>query len=330
VFNRRQFVAATGAAAVAIHIPKADAQATLSLRIAHVLSQTEPAHDASVRFAERVTARSQGKIKMEVFPQGQLGGNKEIYELMKTGANVIVLGDPSGVGDFVPDFGVLNGPYLLKEPGEFKKLLASPWYNELNAKGQREQSIRVITFNGFFGARHALANKPLRTPDDFKGIAFRVPPTLMWLETFKALGTRPVTVPWPEIYGAMQQGVADAVEAPLASLWGMKLHETRKVLTLTSHFLSWVGWIINERVWARIPNDLQPMVLEEAIAAGDFMTEKTNAGTEDLIKRFQEAGLTVVRDVNFPAMQKATESVYSAIPNWSPGLHGRVKQILTN
>jgi len=99
---------------------------------------------------------------------------------------------------------------------------------------------------------------------------------------------------------------------------------------LTSHFLSWVGWIINERVWARIPNDLKPMVLEEAIAAGDFMTEKTNAGTEDLIKRFQEAGLTVVRDVNFPAMQKATESVYSAIPNWSPGLHGRVKQILTN
>mgnify|MGYP000736709007 CR=1 FL=1 len=63
-------------------------------------------------------------------------------------------------------------------------------------------------------------------------------------------------------------GLADAVEAPLASLWGMKLHETRKVLTLTSHFLSWVGWIINERVWARIPNDLKGMVQEEAIAAG--------------------------------------------------------------
>lgn len=330
MLKRRQFVAATGVAAAAIHVPKADAQSTLSLRIAHVLSQTEPAHDASVRFAERVTQRSQGKIKMEVFPQGQLGGNKEIYELMKGGANVIVLGDPSGVGDFVPDYGVLNGPYLLKEPGEFKKLLASPWYAELNAKGQREQSMRVITFNGFFGGRHALAAKPLRTPDDFKGVAFRVPPTLMWLETFKALGTRPVTIPWPEIYSAMQQGVADAVEAPLASLWGMKLHETRKVLSLTSHFLSWVGWIINERVWQRIPNDLKPMVQEEAIAAGDFMTEKTNAGAEELIKRFQEAGVTVVRDVDLSALQKATEGVYANIPNWTPGLHTRVKQILAS
>ena len=110
MLKRRQLIAAAGVTAAAIHVPKADAQSVLSLRIAHVLSQTEPAHDACVRFAERVTERSQGKIKMEVFPQGQLGGNKEIYELMKQGANVIVLGDPSGVGDVIPDFGVLDGP----------------------------------------------------------------------------------------------------------------------------------------------------------------------------------------------------------------------------
>jgi len=327
--KRRHFIGAAAATGIAVHT-RANAQTVTSLRIVHVLSANEPAHDACLRFAERVTERSQGKIKMEVFPQGQLGGNKEQYELMKQGANVVVLGDPSGVGDFVPDFGVLNGPYLLKQPGEFKKLLASQWFADLNAKGQREHSIRVITFNGFFGARHSLANKPLRTPDDFKGIAFRVPPTLMWLETFKALGTRPVTIPWPEIYSAMQQGVADAVEAPLASLWGSKLHETRKVISLTSHFLSWVGWIINERVWQRIPADLRPMVQEEAIAAGDFMTERTLAAQAELTKRFQDAGLTIVSDVNLDALQKATESVYSAIPGWSPGLHGRVKQILTS
>jgi TRAP-type transport system periplasmic protein len=327
--KRRHFIGAAAATGIAVHT-RANAQAVMNLRLAHVLSPAEPAHEACVRFAERVTERSQGKIKMEVFPQGQLGGNKEMHELMKQGANVIILTDPSGVGDFIPDFGVLNGPYLLKQPQEFKKILTSQWYAELNAKGQREQSIRVVSFNGFFGGRHALANKPLRTPDDFKGVAFRVPPTLMWLETFKALGTRPVTIPWPEIYSAMQQGVADAVEAPLASLWGSKLHETRKVISLTSHFLSWVGWVINERVWQRIAADLRPMVQEECIAAGDFMTEKTLAVQAELTKRFQDAGITIVSDVNLDALQKATESVYSAIPNWSPGLHGRVKQILTS
>jgi len=327
--KRRHFIGAAAATGIAIH-GRADAQSTTNLRIAHVLSPTEPAHEACVRFAERVNARSQGRVKMEVFPQGQLGGNKEMHELMKQGANVVILTDPSGIGDFVPDFGVLNGPYLLKEPGEFKKILASQWYADLNAKGQREQSMRVLTLNGFFGARHSLANKPLRSPDDFKGVAFRVPPTLMWLETFKALGTRPVTIPWPEIYGAMQQGVADAVEAPLPSLWGMKLHETRKVISLTGHFLSWIGWCIHERVWQRIPADMRVIVQEEAIAAGDFMTERTMAAEADLLKRFREAGLQVVSDLDFPALQKATERVYSAVPNWSPGLHDTIKKILAS
>lgn len=330
MLNRRQFVAATSVAAAAFQIRGAKAQSPISLRIAHVLSPTEPANEACLQLAARVTERSQGKVKVEVFPQGQLGGNKEQYELMKQGANVIVLGDPSSVGDYMPDFGVLHGPYLLKEPTEFRRILASPWYQELVAKAIREQSMRVLTFNGYFGARHVLGNKPFRTPDDFKGVAFRVPPTLMWLETFKALGTRPVTIPWPEIYSAMQQGVADAVEAPLASLWGMKLHETRKVVSLTSHFMSWIGFIINERVWQRIPNDMRDLMMEEVNAAANFLTEKTMAGQVELAKRFQDAGLTVVSDVNIAALQKATEGVYSAIPNWTPGLHGRVKQILAN
>jgi TRAP-type C4-dicarboxylate transport system substrate-binding protein len=150
----------------------------------------------------------------------------------------------------------------------------------------------------------------------------------MWLETFKALGTRPVTIPWPEIYSAMQQGVADAVEAPLASLWGMKLHETRKVVSLTGHFLSWVGWVVNERVWQRIPADMRTIIQEESLAAGDFMTERTLAVQADLVKKFQEAGLTIVSDLNMDALQKATESVYAAIPNWTPGLHATVKKIL--
>jgi tripartite ATP-independent transporter DctP family solute receptor len=330
MLRRRQLIAAAGVTAAAAHIPNTQAQTVTSLRITHVLSPNEPANEACLLLAARITDRSQGKIKVEVFPQGQLGGNKEQYELMRQGANVMVLGDPSAIGDFVPDFGVLNGPYLLKQPQEFRKLLASQWYAELNARAQREQSIRVLTLGGFFGARHALSNKPLRTPNDFKGVAFRVPPTLMWIETFKALGTRPVTIPWPEIYSAMQQGVADAVEAPFASLWGMKLHETRKVLSLTGHFLSWIGWIMNERLWQRIPADLRAIIQEEADAAAAFMTTRTLEIDNEYIKRFQDAGVTVVRDLDYAALQKATESVYSAIPNWTPGLHARVKQILTS
>jgi TRAP-type C4-dicarboxylate transport system substrate-binding protein len=75
---------------------------------------------------------------------------------------------------------------------------------------------------------------------------------------------------------------------------------------------------------------MRVIVQEEAIAAGDFMTERTMAAEADLLKRFREAGLQIVSDLDFPALQKATERVYSAVPNWSPGLHDTIKKILAS
>jgi tripartite ATP-independent transporter DctP family solute receptor len=324
----RRSVGAGLVAAPAI-FSKVHAQQTTTLRVAHVLSTAEPAHDAALAFADRVTKRSDGRMKLEVFGQGQLGGNKEQHELMRQGANVMILTDPSGVGDYVPDWGVLNGPYLLADPLEYRKILASPWYREMIDRAA-QQRLRVLTMNGFFGARHALANKPLRNPNDMKGVAFRVPPTQMWLETFKALGTRPVTVAWPEVYSALQQGVADAVEAPLASLWGSKLHETRKVLSLTNHFNAWVGLVMNEQVFRRLPEASQSLLVEEAINYGNDLTQRTMASAKELEGRFEAAGVQIVRDIDIKAMAEATASVYSAIPGWSQGLYQRVRGILTS
>jgi TRAP-type C4-dicarboxylate transport system substrate-binding protein len=263
-----------------------------------------------------------------VFGQGQLGGNREQWELARQGANVMFLADPSGVGDFVPDWGVLNGPYLLANPQDFQKILRSDWYREMVERAA-QQRWRVLTMNGFFGPRHSLANKPLRNPDDMRGVAFRVPPTHMWLETFRALGTRPVTVAWPEVYNALQQNVVDAVEAPLASLWGSRLHETRRVLSLTNHFNAWIGLVMNEQVFQRLPQEVRTLLAEESTKFGDDLTRRTLAANDEYLGRFASANIQVVRDVDLAAMARATASVYNSVPNWSQGLYQRVRNILS-
>lgn len=329
MISRRSFARTVAAAALAAPALRgASAQQAITLRVAHVLSTAEPAHDACEAFARTVGERSGGRIQMQVFGQGQLGGNREQHELMRQGANVIILTDPSGVGDFVPDWGVLNGPYLLADPQDYRKILTSDWYREIVERAA-QQRLRVLTMNGFFGPRHSLANKPLRNPDDMRGVAFRVPPTHMWLETFRALGTRPVTVPWPEVYNALSQNVVDAVEAPLASLWGSRLHETRRVLSLTNHFNAWVGLVMNEQVFQRLPQDLRALLSEEAGKMGEDLTRRTLAANDDLLRRFEGANIQIVRDVDIPAMARATASVYSSVPNWSPGLYQRVRGLLT-
>jgi tripartite ATP-independent transporter DctP family solute receptor len=299
----------------------------IKLRFAHSLSSTEPAHVAAEYFAKNVAERTQGKVQIQVFPSEQLGSGKDVNEMIRQGANVMNITDPGYLSDFVPDIGVLNGPYLVSTPKDYEKLLASDWYKGIEQKLE-QAGFKLIMANGFFGQRHMIADKPIRTPADAAGVTVRVPPNTMWIETFKSMGARPTTVQWSEVYNALQQNVVQAAEAPLGSLWGSKLHETRKVISMTGHFTAFVMWPINASYFNRLPKDVQQVLLEEGKKAGDYMTKLTLEQQQSYVDRFKQAGVTFVEDVDLPAFQKATASVYSAFPKWSPGLHDSVMTIL--
>jgi tripartite ATP-independent transporter DctP family solute receptor len=301
----------------------------VKIRFAHSLSSTEPAHLAAEYFAKNVAERTQGKVQIQVFPSEQLGSGKDVNEMIRQGANVMNITDAGYLSDFVPDIGVLNGPYLVSTPKDYEKLLASDWYKGIEQKlGQA--GFKLIMANGYFGQRHIIADKPIRTPADAAGVTVRVPPNTMWIETFKAMGARPTTVQWSEVYNALQQNVVQAAEAPLGSLWGSKLHETRKVISMSGHFTAFVMWPINASYFNRLPKDVQQVLLEEGRKAGDYMTRLTLEQQQNYIERFKQAGVTFVDDVDLPAFQKATASVYSAFPKWSPGLHDSVMSIIRN
>ena len=141
--------------------------------------------------------------------------NGEMVE--KPGKAIIVMNitDPGYLSDFVPDIGVLNGPYLIKDPNDYARLLASDWYKGVEKKLEAA-GFKLVMANGFFGQRHLISDKPVKTPADMAGMTVRVPPNTMWIETFKAMGARPTTVQWSEVYNALQQNVVAGAEAPLA------------------------------------------------------------------------------------------------------------------
>jgi TRAP-type C4-dicarboxylate transport system substrate-binding protein len=249
--------------------------------------------------------------------------------MIRQGANVMNITDPGYLSDFVPDIGVLNGPYLVAGPKDYEKLLASDWYKGVEAK-LAQAGIKLVMANGFFGQRHMIADKPIRKPEDAAGLTVRVPPNTMWVETFKAMGTRPTTVQWSEVYNALQQNVVAAAEAPLGSLWGSKLHETRKTISMTGHFTAFVMWPMNVNFFNRLPKDVQQVLLEEGRKAGEYMTRLTLEQQQSYVDRFKAAGVTFVTDVDLAAFRKATAPVYKAFPKWTPGLHDAISKILAN
>ena len=312
-----------GCAVVALHASPARAQDTIRIRFAHSLSTTEPAHLAAEYFAKNVAQRTGNKVQIQLFPSEQLGPGKEVNEMIRQGANVMNITDPGYLSDFVPDIGVLNGPYLIKDPKDYAKLLASDWYKGTEKKLEAA-GFKLIMANGFFGQRHLIADKAVRKPEDMAGMTVRVPPNTMWVETFKSMGARPTTVQWSEVYNALQQNVVAAAEAPLGSLWGSKLHETRKVISMTGHFTAFVMWPINVNYFNKLPADVRAILLEEGRKAGDEMTRLTLALQDDYVSKFKAAGVTFVSDVDLAAFQKSTGPVYKAFPKWTPGLHETV------
>ena len=323
---RRRAVALAAGIAAAVTLPAAAQAQEIRIRFAHSLSTSEPAHQAAEFFAKNVAARTNGRVVIQVFPGEQLGSGKEVNEMIRQGANVMNITDPGYLSDFVPDIGVLNGPYLIKDPKDYDKLLASEWYKGVE-KRLEQSGFKLIMANGFFGQRHLIADKPVRTPADMAGMTVRVPPNTMWIETFKVMGARPTTVQWSEVYNALQQNVVQAAEAPLGSLWGSKLHETRKVISTTGHFTAFVMWPMNAKYFASLPADVQRVLIEEGKKAGDEMTRMTLTLNDDYVSKFKAAGVTFV-DVDGGAFQKATAPVYKAFPKWTPGLHDTVMDAL--
>ncbi len=299
----------------------------VTLRFAHNLAPTEPFNVAAEQFAANVGKASNGQIKITVYPSEQLGPNKEILELVKQGANVITLTDAGYIGDFVPDFGILQAPYLVKDPAEFAKLLASPLYPELVAKA-KQRGLMPLAFNWYIGSRHVIANREVRTLQDFKGLSIRVPPIPMFIKTFESLGARPVTLQWAEVYTGLSQNVVDAAEAPIPTIYGNKLQEVRKFVSLTGHFAAFLGITMNAGTFDKIGEGHRAILLKEAVASGDALMKITLEKERTVRADLEKAGVKVV-DIQRPEeFQNATASVYAGFTNWTPGLADRVRGIL--
>lgn len=324
----RSAFAAAAIAGMAAMSPAAAAD--YEIRLGHVTSDKEPVHQAIEHFAEKVAERTDGRVNITVFANAQLGSNPEVYEQMRAGAPIMTVSDPGYLSDFVPDFGVLGGPYLMEDPRDFSKIVESDLYADMKDRLRDESQIELLSLNWLFGSRHLISDKPISTPDDIAGMTFRTPPNIMWVETFNSMGARPTQLAWAEVYSGLSAGVVEGAEAPLPSIYGAKLHEVKKVISMTGHFKGFTGLVINADYFATLPEDIQTIMEEEAIAAGVFMTDLMLNSEEEWVTKLEAEGVTFNREVDIPAFQEKTAVTYTKFPDWTPGLYEKVREILDN
>lgn len=283
---------------------------TLSVNTA--LSQQDPLYKGLEEFKANVEKRSAGKMAVRLFPASQLGKDEDLLEQARAGAPVAVVVDGGRLAVFVKEFGVLGAPYVAQGYGGIRKVVTSPMFEEWVQKLRKASGHQVLSFNWWQGERHMLTNKPVKVPADLNGVRVRTPGAPAWMETIRAMGATPTPLPWSEVYTAMQQQVIDGAEAQDPAIYGSRLYEVAKYLTKTGHINLITGIVTSAAWFDSLPKDMQTILREESLKAGDDASKATEASLADFEKQMSEKGMQVV-DIDVAPFREATAPVYEKL-----------------
>jgi tripartite ATP-independent transporter DctP family solute receptor len=285
-------------------------QPTYTLRFNHVLGPNHPYHAGFQKWAQRVAERTKGDLQILVFHSAQLGVEEDILEQIRQGVPVGQNTDSARMGNYIPDIAVMNAPYFVDSIEDVVKLSKLPtvqkWIDDLAKK----YGFQVLSFQWVQGFRHFMTNKPIRRPEDLKGLRIRTAPAPIWQEGVRSLGATPTAMAFGEMYTALQQGAIDGVELVYDNIMDGSLYEVLKYVNETGHFLL-INFIVISSDWFnRLPKDYQKILVEECDKAGLETSYFIQQNTDKVRKQVQEKGMVIFKDVDVNAFKKASEAAY--------------------
>ena len=301
------------------------------IRLAFENSLREPVGQALQRWKDLLDEKN-GGVKLELFPDSQLGSKSEIIDSMLLGERVITLADGAFYADYgVPDFGIVFGPFLFNNWEECWTLTKSDWYAEQCALLEKK-GLKIISSNWAYGIRHTLTVSPVRTVDDLKGMKIRVPGNQIQAVGFDTLGAAATGMPLGEVYQALQTGAIDGAENPLSTLHGRKLHEVAKYLILNGHVMNFTTWVMSTDVFNSLTPEQQRLLVDTCYEAGVYNNQLAAEADGAFLKLMTDEGVTVVHpseEVLNGFREKAREFyTKGSLFGWSDGLYEKVTQAM--
>ncbi len=311
----RTFGTAFAAALLVLAMP---ALAQKELKLGHVGHPGSLIGAAADHFAEIVNPKLAAKgYKVVVYGSSQLGGDKQMMQKLKLGTLDMV--EPSTVMSSIADmFGVFEMPYLVKSREHMKKIEKSVFWSKIEptaeAKGYK---VLAVWENGF---RQITNNKrPIVKPSDLQGIKLRVPQGKWRVKMFQAYGANPSPMKFSEVFTALQTGVMDGQENPLAQIDSGKFYEVQKYLSLTGHVYTPAYLVVSTSHFKKLPKDVQKILEQEAKDTQPYVYETGAKMDEDLLTKMKAAGTIKVNEADKDAFIAASKPIYEEFAKEVPG-----------
>ena len=313
----RKWLLAAAAAAIFVAPVAATAQAPIVIKFSHVVAPNTPKGKGADKFKELAEKYTNGKVKVEVYPNSTLYKDKEELEALQLGAVQMLAPSNSKFGPIgVKDFEVFDLPYLLPNKTALRKVTEGPLGKAMLKKLETKGMVGLAYWdNGF---KEMSANRPLRMPEDYKGLKFRIQSSKVLEAQFRALGAIPQVMAFSEVYQALQTGVVDGQENTPSNMYTQKFHEVQKYTTLTNH--GYIGYVVvvNKKFWDDLPADVRTQLtkaMDEATVYSNDISEKENAESLEDIKKSGKTELITPSAAENAAMRKTMEPLYQDMAN---------------
>src|SRR5690348_17951353 len=317
----RKLIVAVAAAVLALSSMSASAQNPIIIKFSHVVANDTPKGKGALKFKELAEKYTNGKVKVEVYPNSQLFKDKEEIEALQLGSVQMLA--PS-TAKFAPlgakEFEALDLPWLFKDEATYTKAMKGPvgqWlFKKLESKG-----ITGLAYwdNGF---HMVSANRPLLNPSDFQGLKIRISGSKIADQYFRNVGSIPQIMAFSEVYQALQTGVVDGCENTPSNYLTQKFHEVQKHITVSNHAHLQYAVIVNSKFWNGLPADVREQLTKAMNEATDYTNSIAVKENEDALAEIKKSGKThlhYLTDEQKVAWQKAMAPTYK----WAQGRVGK-------
>jgi len=265
----------------------------ISIKFSHVVAQDTPKGLAAEFFKKRAEELTQGKVKVEVYPNSQLYKDKEEMEALQLGAVQMLAPSLAKFGPLgVKEFEVFDLPFIFNDYDDLHKVTKGPAGKALLDKLAPKGILGLAYWdNGF---KSFSANSPIKTPLDLKGKKLRIQNSKVLEEQMRTIKAIPQMLAFSEVYQALQTGVVDGTENPISNFYTQKMHEVQKYMTITDHGYLGYAVIVNKKFWDGLPADIRTQLETALVEATDYANTIAKEMNEKDLESVKASGKTEV------------------------------------
>jgi tripartite ATP-independent transporter DctP family solute receptor len=287
------------------------------LKLAYVMSTGGATHEGALRFAALVEEKTRGKVKVKIYPNGQLGNERELIEGIALRAVDMIIVGPSLIGWYAPQYGVMEVPFLFRDYEHLDKVLRGEIGQEIETAIAGKRKLHFLTYFRRGQRYLTTTDKKVFTPSDLSGLKLRVPELPVYIEAWKKFGANPTPIAYSDIFMALKQGVVDGQENPLETICTSHLYETQKYVMETKHLLSYFICAVGDHFFQKFDSQTQAIIQAAITEAGDYQNR--------LMDEFEEQYKAILlknRVEILPVDRKAFENI--ALNEIGPNLRKRL------